>query len=99
MFFLCKQGSTPTLFTGPSSAAEGDFYFYFEADVGTRARLISRRMDTGYIKCLSFNYHMYGASMGTLYLYQDRDTLTFISGNQGNLWHFRRINIPAYVSR
>lgn len=44
-FFM--QGSTPTLFTGPSSAAEGDFYFYFEADVGTRARLISRRMNTG----------------------------------------------------
>lgn len=47
MFFKCKQGSTPTAETGPSSAAQGNFYFYFEADTGTRARLISRKMNIG----------------------------------------------------
>ncbi|VDI14032.1 Hypothetical predicted protein [Mytilus galloprovincialis] len=44
------NGSTPTPSTGPSSAAEGNYYFYFEAGTsgyGTRARLISRTMNIG----------------------------------------------------
>lgn len=46
--FVHIKGSTPTPLTGPSQAAEGNYYFYYEGhSSGSTARLISRAMKTG----------------------------------------------------
>lgn len=67
------SGSTPTGSTGPSGANSGVKYFYTEASSGTTgdsAILVSPLMDVSSltISALSFNYHMYGSSMGSLHV-------------------------------
>ena len=66
-------GATPSSETGPSAAHSGNMYAYTEAsgsDTGDVAELISPVFDmTGLNQPqLSFYYHMYGDSMGNLYL-------------------------------
>ncbi|XP_076084152.1 uncharacterized protein LOC143054939 [Mytilus galloprovincialis] len=98
--WIRRSGSTPTSFTGPSQAAEGNYYFYYEGhSSGSTARLISRTMKTGYTKCLSFNYHMYGSTMGLLYVYGDNRYIWGRSGNRNNIWYFQTLTISSSVSK
>lgn len=53
---------------------------------------------SGYAKCLSFNYHMFGSTMGYLYVIRDKTYIWGESRNQ-NIWHFVQINISSTVSR
>lgn len=64
-----KSGSTPTSLTGPQSADSGSFYAYLEsssAQTGDAAILEST--SNGVFDRLYFSYHMYGSSMGSLYV-------------------------------
>lgn len=47
--------------------------------------------------CLDFHYHMYGSSMGDLFIGtvdSGVDTVIFsMSGDQGNIWHTAEVEI------
>ena len=69
--WIHNSGSTPTDYTGPSSAYNGSIYAYTEAtdsNPGDIAKLISPVFDLTSLSQpeLSFYYHMYGQDMGTL---------------------------------
>lgn len=66
-------GSTPSGSTGPSAAYSGNNYFYIEASNGSQfdvAELYSPLIDVSSLNTpeLEFYFHMYGASMGDLYI-------------------------------
>ncbi|KJS05297.1 MAG: hypothetical protein VR77_09050, partial [Flavobacteriales bacterium BRH_c54] len=66
-------GSTPSSSTGPSGAYSGNNYFYIEASSGSQgdvAELYSPLIDVSSLNTpeLEFYYHMYGATMGSLYI-------------------------------
>ncbi|SEK40485.1 Por secretion system C-terminal sorting domain-containing protein [Aquimarina amphilecti] len=103
------SNGTPSRNTGPSSAAEGSFYMYIEASgngngyPNKRAILNSPCFDlTGTNQAtFTFQYHMYGNSMGTLTLEGSNDngatwtSLWSESGNQGNSWQNASVDLAA----
>nr|XP_034302513.1 MAM and LDL-receptor class A domain-containing protein 1 isoform X2 [Crassostrea gigas] len=98
------SGRTPLYGTGPSNAAEGSRYAYIEStgnDPHSKAsleRIVQIPKDGN--MCLSFNYHMYGQTVGTLkVLFQD---LIFFHevGNKGDQWNkaeFTLFNVSSTV--
>ncbi|XP_065942365.1 MAM and LDL-receptor class A domain-containing protein 2 isoform X1 [Magallana gigas] len=98
------SGRTPSYGTGPSNAAEGSRYAYIEStgnDPHSKAsleRIVQIPKDGN--MCLSFNYHMYGQTVGTLkVLFQD---LIFFHevGNKGDQWNkaeFTLFNVSSTV--
>ncbi len=91
------SSGTPSSNTGPSDDVfGGGNYIYFETSdpvvSGDEAILVSMEIDfdENVHETISFYYHMYGASMGTLYLEQNTSgswsSLWSLSGNQGNQW-------------
>ena len=54
---------------------------------GDTAKLEKNGLSFSTNKRLSFNYHMYGRSMGTLNVLVGDRTVFTKSGNQGNAWH------------
>lgn len=103
-----KTGSTTSSNTGPSSASEGSYYMYIEASSpnypSKRATLESPCFDfpNGNIS-MTFDYHMYGATMGTLTLEASTNNGTSwtpvwtLSGDQGNAWSSALVNLSAYA--
>ena len=90
-----RSGSTPSGGTGPSGASDGTFYAYVEASSPNYPSKLATLKFPGYSGLgkfqVSFKYHMYGASMGSLKVRYDRPggvlvSHTTISGNQGNQW-------------
>jgi hypothetical protein len=66
-------GSTPSSSTGPSGPHSGSKYFYTEASngsTGAEATLTSPLIDVSALTLpsLAFYYHMYGSTMGNLYI-------------------------------
>ena len=53
---------------------------------GDKAKLVLTIPNNGEISCLSFYYHMYGASVGTLNVYSGNSKVFNISGQQSNYW-------------
>ena len=53
---------------------------------GDKAKLVLTVPNNGEISCLSFYYHMYGASVGTLNVYSGNSKVFNISGQQSNYW-------------
>jgi hypothetical protein len=106
-----NSGGTPTNNTGPSDdITGGGNYFYTEAhDIGTNntAILNSPCFDLSLLAVanLSFNYHMFGSTMGTLELEVTTDdganwTNIFTrNGNQGNQWNSETINLSSYIGQ
>lgn len=106
-----KSNGTPSNNTGPSSAAQGTYYAYIEASgngsgfPNKRAILNSPCIDltTAPQASFSFQYHMYGTSMGTLTLEASTDnganwtSLWTKSGNQGNSWVSATVDLAAYT--
>lgn len=77
------SGSTPSLNTGPSGANSGSNYFYTEASngsTGDTAFLRTPNVDISNLTlgALKFYYHMYGQTMGDLYVQ--------VSTNGGTTW-------------
>ncbi|CAG2246680.1 Neurogenic locus notch homolog protein 2 [Mytilus edulis] len=93
-----EQNSTPSSGTGPSSAYKGDFYLFIETSKGSEgdiARLLSRDFMFEYSGCLKFQHHMYGATMGTLNVYQGSSLIWNKTGDHGNQWHLAEISLQA----
>lgn len=102
---------TPSNNTGPSSAAEGTYYVYTEASgngsgfPNKRAILNSPCFDLSAESqaTFTFQYHMYGTSIGTLTLEASTDngsnwtSLWTKSGNQGNSWKSASVDLASYT--
>ena len=65
-------------------------YVYIEASSprkpGENAKLVLTVPNSSNQSCLSFYYHMYGASAGTLNVYSGNVNVFSVSGNQGDNW-------------
>lgn len=102
------SGGTPSSSTGPSSASAGSFYMYVESSnpnfPSKAAALNSPCYDFGNTNPqVSFQYHMYGASMGSLSLQASNDagnswvTVWSKSGDQGNSWNAATVDLSTYT--
>ena len=60
---------------------------------GDKANLVLTIPNNGEMSCLSFYYHMYGASVGTLNVYSGNSKVFYISGQQSNYWIMVERNI------
>ena len=60
---------------------------------GDSAKLVKGGLSFSTKKCLSFYYHMYGATMGTLNVYVGQRKIFTKSGDQGNQWHLAKVDI------
>lgn len=80
-------GSTPTFGTGPSAAYSGTNFFYIETGFsGTSAELVSPYISINPLSdpVLQFQYHMFGANMGDLYIdVSDGSTWTLVDSIMG----------------
>ncbi|XP_033122955.1 MAM and LDL-receptor class A domain-containing protein 1-like isoform X2 [Anneissia japonica] len=101
-----KYGSTSSIGTGPTSGHSGysrDYYAYIETTsifAGASAILRSPLLPLAQNYSLEFYYHMYGAKMGTLNVFRKSTNgysyLWSRSGNQGNSWHYAKIQFQRY---
>ncbi|MCB0598849.1 MAG: hypothetical protein H6557_16110 [Lewinellaceae bacterium] len=101
-------GPTPTKRTGPSQAADGQYYFYIESSeqTGGSAILKSPCLDISNLMdpSLTFSYNMYGSNMGTLSVQASADngsnwtTLWMRFGNQGESWYPAMVSLSGYSS-
>ncbi|MCG8698152.1 MAG: T9SS type A sorting domain-containing protein [Bacteroidales bacterium] len=103
------SGSTPSSYTGPSAAIDGNMYFYVESSYENHpnktAVVTSPCFDFHSLTApvLRFNYHMYGKYMGSLNLEVSTnrggtwESVWNISGNQRNDWHEAEIDLSSYA--
>lgn len=104
-----RSGSTPSTNTGPTSAYSGSYYAYTESSYpnypSKTAILVSSCVELDYYfdAEISFRYHMYGATMGSLQVQISTNNgsswtnLWTVSGNQGNSWLYKTINLDSYI--
>ncbi|CAH3109770.1 unnamed protein product [Pocillopora meandrina] len=102
------SGATPSSSTGPSAdhTTGAGSYLYVEASSpaqeGDQARLLSEQFPATQGRCLSFWYHMYGSSTGTLnVLILDKDGTSNLawskSGDQGDQWREAKLTLESKV--
>lgn len=103
-----QTGGTSSVNTGPTAAADGSYYAYTESsspNYPSKTSILNGPCFdlTGQNGTnMSFSYHMYGATMGTLSLQVSTDGgLTWASlwtktGDQGNQWNTVNVNLNAY---
>ena len=60
---------------------------------GEIAKLVVTVPNNGNQSCLSFYYHMYGASAGTLNVYSGNIKVFTATGNQGDNWLIMEMNL------
>ena len=111
------SGPTPTAGTGPNAAAEGTQYACADADmvpsttaVYPVAILESPCFDFTSLNApeLSFQYHMSGAGMGSLFVQTSTDgginwvsqngTLFNVGGDQGTNWHSQTVDLTTLTN-
>ncbi|XP_072182121.1 MAM and LDL-receptor class A domain-containing protein 1-like [Diadema setosum] len=99
------QGSTPSLYTGPSfdhtlNSAAG-YFMYLEASTGAAgdsATLTSPAVEPG-TYCLQFWYHMFGSAMGSLNVHiqpngtTSRSLAWSHSGDSDDVWHSGTVDL------
>lgn len=111
--WLRDANGTPSANTGPSAAAQGSYYMFLEAStngsvgqIGSNATAILESncfdLSSETSANFSFQYHMYGANVGSLtaQVSTDGNTWTSIwteSGNKGNSWFTASIDLVAYL--
>ncbi len=93
--------TTPSGSTGPQgSDASGGSGFYFTEASGiynTLYRMVGTfDLVAGAAQNLTFDYHMYGANMGSLVVKVEGATVFTQSGNLGNSWNSASIDISSY---
>lgn len=72
-----------------SGLAFKGYYMYIEAsprEQGDNAKLVLYLPGNGELGCLSFYYHMYGDSMGTLNVFSGNMVVFTESGDHDNIW-------------
>jgi len=103
-----KTGNTPSRSTGPSDGKDGSRYFYTEAtrNFTNTSILISPCIDLTDVESpvMTFDYHMYGSSMGSLKVTASSsinkgiaDDIFVRSGDQGDQWHTAIIELSGYT--
>ncbi|CAC5422245.1 unnamed protein product [Mytilus coruscus] len=99
------SGRTASRNTGPSRAMAGKYYMYIESGSMVyleNALLVSNILQQGVKLCLSFYYHMYGSSTGTLEVIVSssgtNQTIFTRSGDQGNQWYYKKLYIQSASS-
>jgi len=109
--WMTKSGPTSTSSTGPASAAVGSYYLYIESDSPNNpnktAMITSPCLDLNQASQASvdFKYHMYGASMGSLYLEvlaettEEWTTIWSKTGDQGNYWYQAEVDLGAFIGQ
>ena len=98
---------TPSANTGPDAASQGSYYLFTEASgfLNKTAELTNWfDLRSTASPQLTFYYHMFGSSMGTLRLQASLDgvnwaTLFEESGTNQNLWKSQVINLSAYAGK
>ncbi len=104
-----KTGTTPSSGTGPTAAAEGSYYMYYEVsspNYPTKTTYMESAcfdLSTVSNPLLTFQYHMLGTSIGTLALEASTDGTTWtslwtLSGDQGTAWLSASVSLNAYTS-
>ncbi len=109
-----RSGGTPSTLTGPTGAANGSWYLFTEASANynNTANLETPCFDLTGISNpeFSFNYHMYGADMGTLNIDISTDSgATYptnlwtqtgqVQTSNGQAWNNVVINLSAYAGQ
>ncbi|VDI17297.1 Hypothetical predicted protein [Mytilus galloprovincialis] len=98
-----NTGTTPSKYTGPSSAFEGTYYLYIEASPPVQenniARLISSQSLSTCLRCLKFSYHMYGTAVGSLNIYHGDQKLWTQSGSHGDMWNTLSLEVDGAVDK
>ena len=104
-----NSGTTPSNNTGPSAAFDGTYYLYTEAtnNLNNIAYHIGPTFDLTNVNNpeFSFNYHMYGADMGTLSLELSNNggnswsVIWSQNGNQGDQWNAHTIDLMSYAGQ
>ncbi|XP_015774187.1 PREDICTED: uncharacterized protein LOC107352362 [Acropora digitifera] len=94
------SGHTWSFLTGPSSGHGGyGFYMYIETSsprsYGDKAKLLFSPPSSviGTISCLKFYYHMYGATINRLNVFNGYSTVFTKSGQQGNRWRYAEVTV------
>ena len=98
--FTQRSGATPSSSTGPSGAADGTYYVYAETSgsAGNPNKNFDLAKTFGggaFVYGISFQYHMYGATMGSAILESGAPgeagttwtTIWSQSGNLGDQWN------------
>ena len=93
--FVLGTGSTPSTATGPGNAAAGSGYVFTETSGSNSNKVFDLEMTVPArheLSGISFQYHMYGAHIGSAVLESSADGTTWTnlwsqSGNLGNQWH------------
>ncbi len=105
------QDTTPTAFTGPPGAYDGNYYIYIESDSNfynpkRHADLIGKFDFSGTtMPILSFYYNMYGSFINYLEILISTDSTTWIQldtnliGNQGPDWHREVICLDTFAGK
>lgn len=102
--WIIIQGSTPSSSTGPTQAATGTSYAYVEASSpnypSKTFSLQSPSLKLSATSVLSFKFHMYGATMGMLFVEARvaSDVWTKLwekVGDQGQQWQDAAVQVPA----
>lgn len=103
-----RQGNAANA-TGPTTGSAGSFYMYIETSfpraVGERAWFqktfdFTERASPQ----MSFNHHLFGSTIGTLNVLVSANGGAFtnvysISGNQGDVWRLKIIDLSAYAGQ
>ena len=104
--FIRAVGSTPSSSTGPQSAADGSYYVYCETsspnNPSTSFEMV-RIVSAGSVSGLTFQYHMYGATMGaaTLEAYTGASWVSAWtkSGDQGAGWRQASVAVASGATK
>jgi len=110
--WLGQSGGTLSPSTGPSSGAEGStYYMYIETSdprvLGDEAILQTwncMNLNGLTNPTMTFDYHMYGSTIGGLELLISTDGSTWnslwtLTGNQGDSWNLASIDLSAYLNQ
>ncbi|MCG8697022.1 MAG: choice-of-anchor J domain-containing protein, partial [Bacteroidales bacterium] len=106
-----NSGTTPSNYTGPAAASEGSQYLFIESSYENnpnKAAAITSpcfNLMSATTPTLSFDYHMYGTSMGKLDVEVSTNQgnswqlVWSKSGNQSNSWHTAEVDISSYAGQ
>lgn len=104
-----NSNSTTSSGTGPTSASNGSWYFYTEANSNYNKTSILTGpcfdLTSTSAASFSFDYHMNGAYMGSLALQVSADqglswsTIWAESGNIGSNWNQAAVNLNSYAGQ
>ncbi|MFT5473136.1 MAG: M6 family metalloprotease-like protein, partial [Kiritimatiellia bacterium] len=105
-----NSGTTTSSGTGPSDASDGTYYLYTESsspNYPTKTATLYKDFNFSTLDSpqFSFDNHMYGGSMGTLYLEAstnsgstwDSPAAWSLSGDQGDVWNTHVADLSAYA--